>query len=521
MRWTRRNALLSLFALPLAASVDTSVKTQEVTVTVKPDVPPMPPAPPPPREFRGVWVATVANIDWPSKPGLSVEKQQAELIAILDKSVQMHLNAVVFQVRPACDAFYASPFEPWSEYLTGQQGQAPSPMYDPLEFAVTEAHKRGLELHAWFNPYRARHNESKSPTSADHVSKTHPELIRKYAKFLWLDPGEPGVQDYTTQVVMDVVKRYDVDGVHLDDYFYPYRENDSRNREIPFPDEASYQKYTQGGGTLSRDDWRRENVNILIQRLYKEIKQEKPWVKFGISPFGIWRPGNPTQIKGFDAYVQIYADSRKWLQEGWCDYFTPQLYWKIDQTPQSYPVLLNWWINQNSQARHIWPGNYTSRVGDDSKAPWTLHEIVYQVKTTRGHAGSTGNVHFSMKAFLKNQGGIADGLAKSVYGLPALVPASPWLGEVKLGKPGIMRSEDPVTGGSVLTLQPAAEDKVWLWCIQTYTRGTWNTQVIPGTKANFALSANKAAPLPDAFAISAIDRLGNQGPVVTVPLKST
>ena len=515
MHVTRRNVLLSLFALPLVATVD----AQEVTVTVKQDKAPPPPPPLPPREFRGVWVATVANIDWPSKPGLPVEQQKAELLVILNKAVQMHLNAVVFQVRPACDAFYASPYEPWSEYLTGQQGKAPDPLYDPLDFAVTEAHKRGLELHAWFNPYRARHDESKSPSSADHISKTRPELIRKYAKYLWLDPGEPDVQDYTAQVVLDVVKRYDIDGVHLDDYFYPYRENDARKREIPFPDDASFQKYGQSGGTLNRDDWRRENVNILIKRLYKAIKLEKPWVKFGISPFGIWRPGNPAQIKGFDAYVQIYADSRKWLQQGWCDYFTPQLYWKIEQTPQSYPVLLNWWIGQNAQARHIWPGNYTSRVGDKSKAPWTLQEIVYQVKTTRGHAGSTGNVHFSMKAFLKNQGGITDGLAKSVYALPALVPASPWLGETNLGRPEIVRSDDDTTGGSILTLKPFGEDKVWLWCIQIFANGTWHTQVMPGGQTAFALSANRAAPLPDMFAISEIDRLGNQGPVVTVPLK--
>ncbi len=514
MSLTRRHALLSLFALPLVAPL----AGQEVSVAVKPDKP-MPPPPLPPREFRGVWVATVANIDWPSKPGLPVEEQQAELIALLDKAVQMHLNAVVFQVRPACDALYNSALEPWSEYLTGQQGKAPEPLYDPLDFAVAEAHKRGLELHAWFNPYRARHNEAKSPVAADHISKTRPDLVRNYAKFLWLDPGEPDVQDYTSQVVLDVVRRYDIDGIHMDDYFYPYRENDAKNHEIPFPDSASYHKYTQDGGTLNRDDWRRENVNLLVERLYKEIKAEKPWVKFGISPFGIWRPGSPAQIKGFDAYVQIYADSRKWLHNGWCDYFTPQLYWKIEQTPQSYPVLLNWWIGQNVQHRHLWPGNFTSRVGDESKTAWPLHEIVYQVKTTRGHAGATGNVHFSMKAFLTNQGGITDGLAKSVYALPALVPASPWLGTTRMGRPEITRSEDATTGGSVLTLKPFGEDRVWLWCIQTFANGVWNTQVLPGTQTTFALSADKAAPLPDAFAISEIDRLGNQGPVVTVPLK--
>src|SRR5436309_8529319 len=214
-------------------------------------------APPKPlREFRGAWVATVANIDWPSKPGLSTSEQKAELISILNRAAQLKLDAIIFQVWPACDALYASSIEPWSEYLTGIMGNAPEPFYDPLSFAVEEAHKRALELHAWFNPYRAHHNAAKSLISANHISKTRPQLVRQYGKFLWLDPGEKEVQDYSLSVMQDVVKRYDIDGVHIDDYFYPYKEPDAAGQDLDFPDDASWKRAGRGvpHSSISRDD---------------------------------------------------------------------------------------------------------------------------------------------------------------------------------------------------------------------------------------------------------------------------
>jgi len=261
------------------------------------------------REFRGVWVATVGNLDWPSKPGLSTAKQKAELLAILDRASSLKLNAVILQVRPACDALYASEFEPWSEVLSGKMGQAPQPLYDPLAFAVEETHNRGMELHAWFNPYRARQTTAKTPASPNHISRTHPELVRTYGSHLWLDPGEQAVQDHSINVILDVVKRYDIDGVHLDDYFYPYPEKGASHNAIDFPDDPSWRRYQRGGGQLNRDDWRRENVNQFIGRLYTEIKNTKPWVKFGVSPFGIWRPNNPPGTKGMDAFQELHADS--------------------------------------------------------------------------------------------------------------------------------------------------------------------------------------------------------------------
>ena len=298
MNWKKFIPAAILFLLPaILFAADTNFPAEKI----------IPPSPP--REFRAAWIATVGNSSWPSKSGLTTAQQKSELIAILDRTVALKMNAVIFQVRPACDALYQSSIEPWSEYLTGVQGRAPSPFYDPLAFAITEAHKRGLELHAWFNPFRAHHFQATSPIANNHISKSHPEWVRGYGKYLWLDPGDSAVRDYSLRVVMDVVKRYDVDGVHFDDYFYPYREKNSKGVEMDFPDSQTWKKFGAESG-LARDDWRRRNVDRFMEKVYLSIKQEKPWVKFGISPFGIWRPQNPPSIKGFDAYAEIFADSR-------------------------------------------------------------------------------------------------------------------------------------------------------------------------------------------------------------------
>ncbi|WP_313954484.1 family 10 glycosylhydrolase [Aulosira sp. FACHB-615] len=474
--------------------------------------------PSPSREFRGVWVASVANIDWPSKPGLTTSQQQAELITILDRAAKLKLNAVILQVRPDCDALYQSTLEPWSEFLTGQMGKPPAPYYDPLAFAVAEAHKRGLELHAWFNPYRASHPQGKSTVAPNHISKTHPQLVKRYGKYLWLDPGEKAVQDYTVQVIMDVVNRYDIDGVHIDDYFYPYPEKDRRNKKIDFPDQISWQKYQQSGGTATRDDWRRENVNTLIQRLYQSIKTAKSWVKFGISPFGIWQPGFPKQIgneKAFNAYQELYADSRKWLMNGWLDYLSPQLYWKIAQPQESYPVLLNWWTSQNTQSRHIWPGIYTSRIGQNSRTAWPAKEIVYQIKTTQGHVGSDGNIHFSMKPLLQNRGGIADLLPQDVYQHPALVPASPWLDNTPPEKPQVSLAKDVTGTKTVVRWQATGKQAVWLWVVQTKIGNEWNTNILPAGQNSTLLNNHQVEDV----AVSAVTRYGVQGTsaVVEIP----
>jgi uncharacterized lipoprotein YddW (UPF0748 family) len=480
-------------------------------------------APPPvPREFRAAWVASVGNIDWPSRPGLSTAQQQAELLAILDKLVQLRMNAIVLQVRPAADALYESSIEPWSYFLTGEMGRAPDPYYDPLAFATNEAHKRGIEMHVWINPYRAKYPPTKT-ISANHISRTHPELVRSYGPYLWMDPGDPAVRKRTTDVVLDLVRRYDIDGVHMDDYFYPYPET-KNGRELDFPDGATWTRYRESGGQLARDDWRRENVNLLVKGLYESIHAMKPWVRFGVSPFGIWRPGYPASVRGLDQYAVLYADARKWLQEGWVDYFTPQLYWAVNKPEQSYPVLLKWWSEQNFKGRHLWPGNYTGKVGFTNSSAWRTDEIIDQVRRTRAQPGATGNVHFNMKVFLDNPDSLDERLVREVYSAPALVPASPWLDRRTPALPMVAVRSDSASGDWVLDLRAGAEPtdppivrEPWLWVVQTRADTGWTTEIVPGTEHRRVL-ARRGAPQPADVRVMAVDRVGNAGPVARAVL---
>lgn len=479
---------------------------------------------PPPieREFRAAWIATVANIDWPSKPGLSSAEQQRELAALLDTAAELNLNAVVLQVRPACDALYQSQLEPWSEYLSGQQGRPPSDLYDPLEWAVREAHARGLQLHAWLNPYRASHPTAKSPPAAGHVSNKLPDSVRTYGKYQWLDPADEAASQHSLDVLLDVVRRYDIDGVHFDDYFYPYPidqplaedapEDAKPEGKLSFPDEVPWKKYvdsTPEANRLSRDDWRRENINRFIQRVHEGVRREKPHVLFGVSPFGIWRPGHPQSIVGFDAYQAIYADSKHWLQQGWVDYFTPQLYWPIRSTGQSYPVLLNWWRQQNVHGRHLWPGNYASRVGKGEGRGWQANEIVEQIELTRGIRGANGNVHFSMKALSKNYGGLADALRAGPYAEPAIVPQTTWLESDE--PPPAMPSAKLVRENDRWQLQlETDETSVWQYVVQ-WRAGSdgevaWQTKVLSGSQLPFKLPQTGVGTFP--VAVTAVDRLG-------------
>ncbi len=365
------------------------------------------------QEFRAAWVATVYNLDWPSKPGLPAAAQKAQLRAMLDRAQELKLNAILFQVRPVSDALYASKREPWSVYLTGKQGGDPG--YDPLAFAIAEAHARGIELHAWFNPFRAG-TKSTEPNAPNHVMNTHPEWIRRYGGQSFIDPGEPDGRRYVVEVILDVVRRYDIDGVHIDDYFYPYPVGGAT-----FPDDPSWQRYG-AAGALSRGDWRRDNVNRFVEAMYHGVKAVKPSVRVGISPFGIWRPGVPSTIEAqLDSFDQLFADSRHWLAQGWCDYLAPQLYWSIEPAKQSFPVLLNWWRQQSRAGKPIWPGIATERVG--AKRP--ASEMVREIELTRQgdlNNNAPGHIHWSMKALMTNQGGVSDLLRRDVYGQPAESP---------------------------------------------------------------------------------------------------
>ena len=380
-------------------------------------------APPPPasadppavaREFRGLWVATVANIDWPTQPGLSQAAAIAEMRTILDRTQALRMNAVIVQVRAAGDALYRSSLEPWSRALAGTQGTDPG--WDPLDAWVSEAHQRGLELHTWFNPYRVGNLSDTSQLAVNHLARLRPDLARSAQGQLWFDPGEPDVQSHTLAVIVDVLTRYDIDGVHLDDYFYPYPVSGAP-LPIQFPDDSSYAKYrASGGADMPRADWRRENVNTFVPRLYGEVHRLKPSVKMGISPFGIWRPGNPAGITGLDAFASLFADSKKWLENGWVDYLAPQLYWPLSSTGQNFTALLDWWIGANTQRRHLWPGLAAYRVADGTSSQYGAAEIVAELGVVRARAGAAaggafGALLYNTTAVRLNRGGLADALA--------------------------------------------------------------------------------------------------------------
>ncbi len=558
----RKASWLALTAFILATSVSVlSAKAQE--------------APSPQREFRAAWIATVANIDWPSKKGLSSDQQKQELIVLLDKAVDLNLNAVILQIRPAADALYASRIEPWSEYLSGTMGKPPQPFYDPLKFAVDEAHKRGLQLHVWFNPYRVRHNDAKTEPTPAHVSRAFPEIVREYGDYLWFDPGEPESLQRFIDVVTDVVKRYDIDGVHIDDYFYPYPINDANGKPVPFPDDESYARAMAamesegahgeeaghgeeaehaeeapaheeeashgeepapgeaadhgeeaGHGEpaakpkMSKDDWRRQNCDRLVEEMYKAVKKEKPWVLVGVSPFGIWRPGHPEGIQGLDQYAMLYADAKKWLNEGWVDYFTPQLYWQIEG-PQSYPKLLAWWNDENTKHRHLWPGNGAHNVRKSADvAParnaWPAEELIEQIELTRKEVAEPGNVHFSIKCIFDNRDGLTDKLKSGVYQEPALVPESPWLGEETPAKPEVSAKKN--SQGVALNLKSGDGKPPWLWVVRARSGDQWTTEIVPGRETRKLLSAEGNAA-PEEVAVSAVTRLGREGEVVTVKVE--
>ena len=374
-------------------------------------------------EFRGVWIATVDNIDWPAKGDVNVESQKADFIRQLDMHQKNGMNAMIVQVRPSADAFYPSQYEPWSQWLTGVQGRAPSPFYDPMKFMIDEAHKRGMEFHAWCNPYRADFQIGKSSIAPNHVTKIHPDWFLSYGGKKYFDPANKQAQKFVVNVIRDIVKRYDVDAIHMDDYFYPYR---IAGKE--FPDEAAYQK---SGSTLSKDDWRRSNVDTIISMLSVAIKQEKPWVQFGISPFSVWR-NNDKDPEGSDSkagqtnYDDLYANILLWLQMKWIDYVAPQLYLEIGHDKIAYEKLLDWW-SKHSYGRHLYIGHGIYRV-DEKAAAWkNKNELPNQIDLLRQYPNVQGSIYFSSKTFDRNPNGWNDSLRNNYYRLPAIIPPMEWL----------------------------------------------------------------------------------------------
>jgi uncharacterized lipoprotein YddW (UPF0748 family) len=437
---------------------------------------------------------------------------------MLDRAAALGLNAVILHVRLAGDALYPTRYAPWSFMVSGTSGVGPQPVYDPLAFAVAEAHARGLQLHAWFNPFRAVLPNIPGKLASTHVTKQHPEWIRKYGTQTWIDPGNPDARKFVLESMLDVVRRYDVDGVHIDDYFYPYRESRTITRrvrrkrirervDLQFPDDRTWRTYGKAKGWTDRDAWRRANIDDFVQSLYKSVKAIRPSALVGISPFGIWRPGSPRGVTGLDAFTEIYADSKRWLGEGWLDYVAPQLYWQISGVEDRFRALDAWWRSENPQRRYVWPALYTSHVYGG--AAWPMDEIRQQVDAIResriGTSDVPGHVHFRLGALLADNGQLARTLA-SDYSERALVPSFPWLGAVAPASPEV----SVVLGEGAASVVVSAVDTVpvrW-WLIQTRGRdGKWSSTLRPAVRGQ-ATTESFGANDPDEVAVTAISATG-------------
>jgi uncharacterized lipoprotein YddW (UPF0748 family) len=374
-------------------------------------------------EFRAVWVASVDNIDWPSKTAKgNVELQKKEFIDLLDMHKKNGMNAVIVQVRPAADALYPSQYEPWSEWLTGKQGRPPVPYYNPLQFMIDETHKRGMEFHAWCNPYRAEFKIGVTITSPSHITKMHPDWFLVYGDKRYFDPGNKEAQQFVNTLIGDIVRNYAVDAIHFDDYFYPYRITG-----LEFPDSVSYKKYNNG---LNKETWRRSNVDSIIAMLGNTIKNIKPVCKFGISPFGVWRnkdkdPDGSDTKAGQTNYDDLYADILLWLKKGWIDYVAPQLYWEFGHKAAPYEVLVDWW-NNHTYGRHCYIGLGIYRAG--SNDAWKDKTMLpKQIELLRSKPNISGMIFFSSKSFNNNPNGWNDSLQQHYFKTPALVPPMDWL----------------------------------------------------------------------------------------------
>lgn len=377
----------------------------------------------PKRELRAAWIATVANIDWPSKAAIGhTELQKKEMLAMLDTLQALHCNVAIFQIRPTADALYYSQLEPMSSWLTGKQGVDNDQPYDPLAFVIQEAHRRCIDVHVWLNPYRVSNGFSLDELASTHLYRQHPEWFLKYGKQWYFNPALDETRAWLNGVVADIVKRYDIDAIHFDDYFYPYK---IKGEE--FPDEADFQAIPRG--FTDKEDWRRNNVNMVMEELQQTIKAIKPWVEFGISPFGVWRnastdPERGSQTKaGVQNYDDLYADVLLWLDKGWIDYVMPQIYWEIGKKVADYEIIAHWW-SHNNYGRNLYTGMYASQLGNKKAAEaWRIpNELCRQIKLNRSIDEIDGCAFFSMAALMDNRQGLNDSLRLNYYRYEALQP---------------------------------------------------------------------------------------------------
>ena len=473
-------------------------------------------------EFRAAWIATVDNIDWPSRGNYNSEKQKKEFIDMLDMHQRNGMNAVVAQIRPATDAFYPSEYEPWSQWLTGTQGKPPFPYYDPLQFMIEETHKRGMEFHAWCNPYRAEFSLGKSSIAPNHITKTNPEWFLTYGGKRYFDPGNKEAQRFVVNVIRDVVSRYKVDAIHFDDYFYPYRVAGQE-----FPDQKTYAQYGNG---LSKDDWRRSNVDSIILQLNTAIKEENPTCRFGISPFGIWRnkdkdPEGSNTKGGVTNYDDLYADILLWLREGWIDYVAPQLYWEFGHPAAAFEVLIDWW-SKHTYGKHCYIGIGIYRAG--SNTAWKdKTQLPRMLDAIRSYPEIQGAVYFSSKSFEKNPNGWNDTLQNNYYKYPAVVPSMEWLDTIRPMKPIVVKVQgENMANVFVLDIKKHVREKpirgyiVYSFDNDDQVRDTEdpkNILQIAYTDGAATVMLSAASTKNKILAISTLDASNNESELLLVP----
>jgi len=436
------------------------------------------------RELRGFWVASVWNLDFPSEQGLSVAEAEAELDTLVEAVSAAHGNAIFFQVRPEGDALYASELEPWSRYLTGTQGRDPG--YDPLQALLDRAHPQGIEVHAWLNPYRAKADDGSSAVSP-HVTVDDPDNVVPYDGMIWMDPGAASILERTTAVVSDLCARYPIDGIHFDDYFYPYPDG------TDFPDDESWEAYERGGGALARDDWRRDNVNRLVEAVSLAVAEQREDVRFGIAPFGIYRPGTPAGVSGLDQYAELYSDPVAWTEAGWLDYLSPQLYWTHDSSGQPFGTLIDWWANLPQDGQYTFPGLYLSKLGESG---WDLDEFDTQLALTRAEAGSgaLGQIHYAIDPIVENRDGVTDRMATDWYATPAASPVLVSAAAATLTPPTVQSTAEGV--------ELSHPDPLRYWAVYAAEGDGWTIdRLVPADVDSVALGSGR-------WAVAAIDRRG-------------